>query len=146
MFNVGQRQVTALVFVLLTIGAAILGQAPESLLDLITSLVAPLATVGGVFYYLVQTIQARVNNPDDPFTPGDLLGLFKSAEFVTALVIAVLGLLPMIGIDVGDAQKDAVINLVLAIISFVVGVPLVKSYRDRASTHPSLPSIPRMSV
>jgi uncharacterized membrane protein YqaE (UPF0057 family) len=134
MFNIGQRQVTALVFVLVTLGAAILGKTPDSFLELITGLIAPLTAVGAVFIYLVQTIQARVNNPDDPFEPGDLLQLFKSAEFVTALVVAVLGLLPMIGVQIGDGQKDAIINLVLAVMSLLVGVPLMKSYRDRAST------------
>lgn len=134
MFNIGQRQVTALVFVLVTLGAAILGKTPDSFLELIVGLIAPLTAVGAVFVYLVQTIQARVNDPDDPFEPGDLKELFKSAEFVTAFVVAVISLLPMVGIELGDPTKDAIVNLVLAVMSLIVGVPLVRSYKFRAST------------
>jgi hypothetical protein len=131
--SIGQRQMTSFIFVLLTIGATILGKTPDDLLSLITQLAAPLAAIGGIFYYLLQTINKRVSDPDDPFEPGDLWALFKSSEFVSALVLSVLSLAPMIGIQIGDQQKDLIVTLALNVISLIVGVPLIKSYASRQS-------------
>ncbi|APU89114.1 hypothetical protein Rctr85_096 [Virus Rctr85] len=133
MFKIGQRQVTAIIFVVLAVGASLIGGTPESLLELITQLIVPIGTIGAIFFHLLKAIQKRVNDPADPFTPGSLLKLFGSAEFVTALVFSALGLAPMVGIEIGDAQRDFIVTIVLNLVGLFVGVPVVQSFAARAS-------------
>lgn len=127
---IGQRGlVAALTALVLLIFGAILGKpgefpvveaqavfTPDYVFTLVGSVVAPLVFLVMNFAALNRAITTRVNNPNDPFNPSNLLDLLKSKEFWTYAVMAVVSIGQIFGMKVlAEDQQIVIVNGLLAL-------------------------------
>lgn len=128
MFRIGQREVTTTIFVIATLLALVLGQTPENVL---TELIAPLIPITATFKVTLDGINARVS--DGSLTPGSFTKLLKNREFIYGVLFLGVGILPIIGINVDEAQKQQYVEIGVNFVSLVLGPVLLSNLSGRGS-------------
>lgn len=146
-FKIGQREFTALLFVVTTLLALLLGTTPENAQEVLTQVIGPLAGIGLVLKVTLDTITKRVD--DGTLRPGQFLDLLKQREFVYAVILLGAGVFSMLGIEVTDESKQQYVEIATNFITLVIGPMLLKSWQERPSKSqdpkPPVPELPAAS-
>jgi len=134
--KIGQREVTAWVFLLISGLAVALGKTPEETLPLLLEVMAPLALVLATFVNFTNVIHIRVTN--GTLKAGSIRELFKTRETYYALAILLAGAVSiagkrLFGIDINNETKSLIINVIWNG-GMVLGNVLLSSFNLRLPT------------
>lgn len=119
--RIGQREVSALVFLVVMVFAVITGNTPENTLDLIGQIVIPLAAAAASFKFLADAINQRVLQ--GLLTPGSFSELLRMRETWIAVITLIVSAVTAAGwVTLSATQSAELVNSATSIVVVILSL------------------------